>query len=148
TLLGGVQILVDGGRLVFKRSAPDPGIIRDLWALLPTSTRPDVWPATFAFGNKHGFHVLVTPDATRPDFDHHVPDASAGDYPEGRYEYGLQKAAEDNDQGELDALLSRCSRRQTMKMAAALLVLFALIVFVMRTPIEPAPQGAKPQEEK
>src|SRR5262249_26190967 len=98
----------------------------------------------------HGFHVLVTPDARGPDFEHHVPEESAGDYPEGRYEYALQHAAEDNDQGELDALFGRRSRRQTMKMAAALLVLFAALALVMRTPIEPAapPQRAKPQEEK
>src|SRR5262249_20795874 len=38
-LLGGVQILVDGGRVVFERSVSDPGLIRGLWTLLPTSSR-------------------------------------------------------------------------------------------------------------
>ena len=54
-LLGGVQILVDGGKLVFLRPAPDPGLIRGLWTLLPGPMRTALWPATFAFGNALGF---------------------------------------------------------------------------------------------
>src|SRR5262249_46649097 len=34
TLLGGTQALLDGGRLVFERTAPDDRIVRSLWALL------------------------------------------------------------------------------------------------------------------
>ena len=58
-LLGGVQSLVDGARLVFERAAPDGDLLRSLWALLPTSTRGHLWPATFAFGNALGFDALV-----------------------------------------------------------------------------------------
>src|SRR6266545_1235708 len=41
-LLGGAQVLVDGGKLVFERSAPDTNLIRSLWALLPTTTRSGI----------------------------------------------------------------------------------------------------------
>src|SRR5262249_48794917 len=50
-LLGGSQVLVDGGRVVFQRQQPDSALLRDLWQLLPTRTRTELWPATFAFGN-------------------------------------------------------------------------------------------------
>src|SRR5262245_34686078 len=52
TLLGGAQALVDGGRVAFMRSAPDPRPLRNLWSLLPTSTRAELWPASFAFRNE------------------------------------------------------------------------------------------------
>src|SRR5262249_7847796 len=63
TFLGGVQALVDGGRLVFERPAPDPELVRNLWTLLPHSDRGEKWPASFAFGNALGFDLLVIPRA-------------------------------------------------------------------------------------
>jgi hypothetical protein len=127
TLLGGVQVLVDGGRLVFVRKGPDPTLVRDLWELLPNATRAELWPATFAFGNRHGFHVVVVPDSTGPEFEHYVKEEDAGDYPEGRYEYALQKAAEESDQNEIDSLFARRSRGQTLRLALVLLAIFAII---------------------
>ncbi len=44
TLLGAVQGLVDGGRLVFERKAPATQLIRDLWQLLPTRRRRNSGP--------------------------------------------------------------------------------------------------------
>src|SRR6185437_14502741 len=61
TLLGSVQVLLDGGRLVFERSGPDAAILRSLWALLPTSERVKRWPASFAFHNGHRFDAVVVP---------------------------------------------------------------------------------------
>jgi hypothetical protein len=150
TLLGGAQVLVDGGRLVFERKAPDPGIVRELWALLPDATRAELWPASFAFGNRHGFQVLVTPDATGADLEHYVREQAAGDYPEGRYEYAVQKAAEDGDQAELDTLFARRSRGQMLRLALVLLVAFVVIPpLVLRSPVRerPAEPPAKKQQE-
>src|SRR5206468_3132483 len=62
-LLGGVQILIDGGKVVFERPGPDNGLMRGLWTLLPGSTRARLWPASFAFGNALGFDALVVPTA-------------------------------------------------------------------------------------
>lgn len=130
TLLGGVQALVDGGRLVFERTAPDPHLVRSLWALLPTSTRSEIWPASFAFGNLHQFHVVVVPRASGPQFENYVHEEQAGDYPEGRYELSLQVAAEHGRQDDLNALFSRRSRSQTLRLAVLLLAVFMIVPVV------------------
>src|SRR5262249_46834652 len=70
-LLGGSQVLVDGGRIVFWRNGPDSALLRDLWCLLPTSTRSELWPASFAFGNDLHFHVLAVPNAEGEEFEHY-----------------------------------------------------------------------------
>src|SRR5262249_48653126 len=63
SLLGGTQALLDGNRLVFERPQPDTALLRDLWTLLPTNSRCELWPASFAFGNALDFHALVVPQA-------------------------------------------------------------------------------------
>src|SRR5262249_15630369 len=88
TLLGATQALVDGGRVVFPRDRPDTPLLRDLWTLLPTSTRAQLWPASFTFANVPGFHVAATPRLTEA-FAGYVTEEQAGDYPEGRYERGV-----------------------------------------------------------
>ena len=127
TLLGGVQALLDGGRLVFERAAPDAALMRSLWSLLPTSSRAELWPATFALGNVLSFHALVVPKVERKAYPYALTEEQAGDYPEGRYEYSLQHAIELADQPELDRLLSRRSRMQMIRLALILLAAFILI---------------------
>lgn len=131
TLLGGVQALVDGGRLVFERPAPDPDILRKLWALLPNSTRAGLWPASFAFANSLGFHVLVAPRVRADDFPGYLTEEQAGDYPEGRYELNLQLAAEANDQRALNALFARRSGAQTLRLGLFLLLAAIFLVVGM-----------------
>jgi hypothetical protein len=158
TLLGGIQALVDGGRLVFERSGPDPHLLRSLWLLLPTATRAELWPTTFAFSNAHGFDVAVLPRARGPEVERYVTEEVAGDYPEGRYELAVQTAAENSDQDDLDRLFSRRSRSQTLKLAVALLLAFILVPllanilfgpgpFAPRTPPE-QPKDAQPAKER
>jgi hypothetical protein len=126
TLLGGTQALVDGGRLVFERSTPDTDLLRRFWKLLPASTRCRLWPASFAFGNALGFHVLVVPRIHPDEWDTtyagYLREEQAGDYPEGRYELDLQTAAEAGDQRELNALFLRRSGAQTVRLALYILV--------------------------
>ncbi len=141
TLLGGVQALVDGGRLVFERKEPEPVLLRNLWALLPTATRGELWPASFAFCNAHGFHAVVVPRASGPEYENAVHEAHAGDYPEGRYESALQTAAECGDQHELDRLFARRSRSQTLRLAI-IMFLAAPIIAIFLSPAphqKPAP---------
>lgn len=126
TLLGGVQILLDGGRLVFERSAPNDSILRSLWALLPTQERAELWPASFTFGNVHQFDVLVVPRAVGPDYEHYITEEKAGDYPEGRYECNLQSAIETGDQEEVDALL-HYSRSRMLRLIALLLAIVVVL---------------------
>jgi hypothetical protein len=129
-LLGGSQALVDGGRMVFERPAPDAEVLRDLWSLLPTTTRATLWPATFTFGNALRFDAAVTPDAKSDAFATYVAEEQAAEYPEGRYELNLQIAAEAADQGELDVLFARRSRAETWRMGWLLLgILVVLVAF-------------------
>jgi hypothetical protein len=148
TLLGGVQILLDGGRVVFERSGPDAGILRSLWALLPTRDRGDLWPASFAFSNAHRFDVVVVPRAAGPDYDNYITEEKAGDYPEGRYECNLQSAIETGDQREIDALLGH-NRSRMLRLIVLLLSIVILLSIAMSVllpgprPVRPPPTTAK-----
>jgi hypothetical protein len=150
TLLGGVQALVDGGRVVFERSEPDPDVIRALWTLLPAQTRVGLWPATFAFGNRLGFHALVVPQARGVEFVDYVREEHAGDYPEGRYELDLQVAAESGDQAGLDHLFARQGRAQLWRLSLILLVgvLFLTVMMNWMLPTVEPPAAAPPAPAK
>jgi hypothetical protein len=130
-LLGATQVLVDGGRLVFERPRPDTELLRNLWTLLPTSTRIDLWPASFAFDNRLGFHAVAVPHVAEGQYDWYVTEEQAGDYPQGRYELNLQIAAEAGDQAELDALFARRSRAETWRLGFLILTLSLILLFVM-----------------
>jgi hypothetical protein len=130
-LLGATQALVDGGRVVFKRQQPDTALLRDLWTLLPTQTRGELWPASFVFGNDLRFHALATPRITEV-FERYVSEDQAGDYPEGRYERALHVAAETGDQADLDALFGRRSRRQTLRLGIFLMMVMLILLGVSK----------------
>lgn len=131
-LLGATQALVDGGRLVFERPAPDADLIRGLWGLLPQSTRAHRWPATFAFGNALRFDAVVVPRARGLEFQGYLTEAQAEAYPEGRYELNLQIAAEAGDQRELNALFARRSPAQTFRLGLFILGVVTALVVLMR----------------
>jgi hypothetical protein len=128
TLLGAVQALVDGGRVVFVRTHPDADVLRRLWQLLPDSAREELRIATFSPSNTLGFDLLVAPQPEPPC----VTDEQAGDYPQGRYELALQVAVESGDEAELERLLSRRSARQAMRLMIRILVAALVIGLVIR----------------
>jgi len=146
-LLGGVQILVDGGKLVFVRPAPDQGLIRGLWTLLPDRLRSELWPATFAFSNALGFDALVVPivKAGTEDYGGYLTEEQAADYPAGRYELNLQTAAESGDQAALDALLGRRGSRETLRLAIAMVVVLSIALLLLRS-WSPVPPPSLPLE--
>jgi hypothetical protein len=148
SLLGGVQVLVDGGRVVFQRPVPDTGLVRGLWKLLPTSTRSELWPASFAFSNALGFHAVVAPRLNATEYEGYVTEEQAAEYPEASYELQLQFAAEHGRQDELDTLFARRSRSQTWRLGITLLLLMAgLAVFsklMMPTASPPRPSASSP----
>jgi len=129
TLLGAVQALVDGGRVVFERVAPASQLIRDIWQLLPSSVQGELWPATFAFSNDLRFDLLVVPKIEGLDLDRYATEERAVDYPEGRYEFGLQYAIEHGDQVEVDRLLNRRSGKQFLRTAVFVLV-FGMLAYL------------------
>lgn len=122
TLLGSIQALIDGGHIVYERSTPAPQLLRDLWKLLPESTRGELWPATFSFANSLRFDVLVTPKADTVSIDRYLSEEQAVDYPHGRYEFSLQYAIEHEDQREVDRLFARRSSKQMLRLALYILV--------------------------
>lgn len=122
-LLGATQGLLDGVRVVLKRDAPDDAVIRSIWQLLPTRSRLEVWPATFAFDQSLGFTLVVMPNPPVPLAPGYINEEQAKDYPEGRYELALQTAADHGDQAALDRLLARRSSRDTLKLALILLAI-------------------------
>jgi hypothetical protein len=145
-LLGGVQVLVDGGRLVFERPAPDTGLLRGLWTLLPTSTRCQLWPASFAFSNALGFDALVVPPAARAGekaestFAGYTTEDQACDYPQGSYELNLQIAAESGDQADLDKLFGRRSWAETWRLGLTLVVVFSVLAVALNFFQAPQPE--------
>jgi hypothetical protein len=131
-LLGGVQVLVDGGRLVFERPMPDTELLRSLWTLLPNQSRAELWPASFAFNNRLGFDVLVVPQGTSKEFAGYTTEEQAADYPEGRYELNLQLAAESGNQHDLNVLFERRSWNDTWRIAVSLMVVVVLLAIGTR----------------
>jgi GTPase-associated protein 1, N-terminal domain type 2 len=161
-LLGGAQALVDGGRLLIERPAPDTDLLRALWTLLPTRARSELWPASFAFDTALPFHAVVVPPARSPVPPKPAPSAEeangpptgwsvgflteekAADYPEGRYEYAVQHAAESGDQRELDTLFARRGRAEVLRTGVLVLVgVAALVLLIQWLPI--GPPAAPPQ---
>jgi hypothetical protein len=143
-LLGGVQVLVDGGRVVFERPGPDTELMRGLWTLLPTTTRCELWPASFAFDNALGFDALIVTQAAGEAYEGYTNEDQAAEYPQGNYELRLQIAAEAGDQGELDALFARRSFRDTWRLGLGLLIAAAVLVVVLRL-TAPEPRQREPE---
>lgn len=131
-LLGSTQVLVDGGRVVVRRAAPDEAFLRGLWQLLPDRSRAELWPASFAFSDDLGFHAaampVVPPDPSRL---RHTEDGLR-DYPQGRYELHLQIAAEAGDQRELDRLFARRTSSDTIRLGLTIIAVAFLIAAAVK----------------
>jgi hypothetical protein len=134
-LLGSTQVLVDGGRVMIERPGPEESFVRGLWQLLPDRTRVDLWPASFAFADEHGFHAAVMPRVEPdPSGVRHTEDGLR-DYPQSSYELSLQIAAEAGDQRELDRLFARRTAADTIRLGLAIiagaLILAAVAKFLL-----------------
>jgi hypothetical protein len=149
-LLGGTQVLVDGGRLVFERPGPDTGLLSGLWTLLPTSTRNRLWPASFAFSNALGFDALVVPTGTRLDDSYagYTNEDQACEYPQGYYELNLQIAAEVGNQADLDSLLRRRSWGETWRLGLTLLVVFTVLAVALNLIQSPRPDTDRKEAQR
>jgi hypothetical protein len=127
-LLGSVQALVDGNRVLLKRAEPAEKFVRDVWQLLPDRTRCELWPATFAFSDELGFHAAVGPTLPTPRHGVQVLTEDAlRDYPQSSYELSLQVAIESGDRIALRRLLARRTADDTIRLGLYILG-FALVV--------------------
>ena len=112
TLLGGVQALVDGGRVVFERSSPTPTSS----AACGRCCRQDAGHACGRRASPSATASASTRWWCRRRRASSSPTTSARSRPattrRARYEHTLQVAAEAGDQAELDALFARRSRAE------------------------------------
>jgi len=131
-LLGGVQVLVDGGKLVFARPHGDLPLVEGLWTLLPVTTRCKVWPTSFAFSTELDFDVLVLPRVNEEGVAGYTTEEQAASYPEGSYELALQLAAESGNQRDLDVVFQRRNSSETLRLAMFLLIGMMLLVIGSR----------------
>ncbi len=129
-LLGGVQVLVDGGRLVFERPAGDLDLVTGLWLLLPYSIRAKAWPASFAFNDAIRFDVIVVPSFSLVDLTGSTTEDQAADYPQGSYELALQRAAESGTQQDLEGVFARRSSNEVLRFAIGLVAVLAVMMIV------------------
>ena len=126
-LLGSAQALVDGNRVLLKRTESAETFVRDLWQLLPDRTRCELWPATFAFSDELGFHAAVGPTLPTPRHGVQVlPEDAIRDYPQSSYELNLQIAIESGNRAALKRLLSRRTADDTIRLGLYILG-FALV---------------------
>ncbi|MBI1830041.1 MAG: hypothetical protein HYR84_01160 [Planctomycetes bacterium] len=131
-LLGGAQILVDGGRLVFERPEGDLRMVSGLWLLLPEVTRCRLWPTSFAFSRDLEFDVLVVPHLDEVIVKSYATEEQAADYPAGTYEAALQQAVESGTQEDLDIVFSRRDSYSTIRLAIICLLLVTALVLLSR----------------
>jgi hypothetical protein len=134
-LLGATQALLDGGHILLERPAPAGELLRNLWLLLPASTRAELWPTTYAFGTGLAFHVAAAPPGGRGEPDPgavYLTEEQVRDYPPGRYELNLQIAAEAGDRKALDRLFARRSSRETLRLAFFLVIATGVLAVAMR----------------
>jgi hypothetical protein len=127
-LLGSAQALVDGNRVLLRRTEPQEQFLRELWQLLPDRTRCDLWPASFAFSDELGFHAAAGP--TLPTKRHGVQvlvEEALRDYPQSSYELNLQIAIESGDRVGLRKLLARRTADDTIRLGLYMIA-FALVV--------------------
>lgn len=128
-LLGACQTLVDSGRIALRRDQPDAALCRNLWSLLPDSTRRATWPATFAYSVALGFNLVVLPTIPEGGLPGYLNEDQTRDYPESRYERELQTAVEAGDQRTVDTLFARRTSLETLRLALWM-VLGALILAI------------------
>jgi len=131
-LLGACQTLVDSGRIALVRPEPAPQLCRDLWNLLPDSTRRQTWPATFAYSTDLSFGLVVMPQMPEGGMTGYLSEDQARDYPESRYERELQVAVEHGDQRTVDRLLARRSSAETLRLALWIVLAAAVLSFASR----------------
>lgn len=131
-LLGSTQVLVDGGRVVLKRAEPQEEFVRGLWQLLPSRTRAELWPASFAFSDELGFHAVAMPDPpSDPARVRHTEDGLR-DYPQSRYELNLQIAIESGDQRELDRLFARRTSDDTIRLGLTIIAIALVLALIFK----------------
>jgi hypothetical protein len=131
-LYGLLQCLLDGGRALLIQDESIEPLLRQVWPMVPYSTRARLRVATWADSTALYYSVLAQPRAPEPWPAGVLLAEQLRDYPEGRYELAMQVAIENNRQHDYEALLQRRSSVYTLKLALAILVAVMLLSVVMK----------------
>ncbi|MFO0821627.1 MAG: hypothetical protein U0792_00540 [Gemmataceae bacterium] len=132
-LLGATQAIVDGNRILLQRDAPEERLLRDLWQLLPDRTRVERWPASFAFSDELGFHIVALPSLpTAVSEPRPLVEEAARDYPQSSYELNLQIAIESGDREALRRLLTRRTIDDSIRLVLYIIGFATLLAVVFR----------------
>lgn len=130
-LLGTTQGLVDTEQILLVATEPREKFLRDLWQLLPDSTRRVTWVASYCFAELPEFHLSFVPKLPE-QLGRYMDEERVLDYPDSRYERSLQIAIEAGDQRELDSLLARRSTTETIRLMVMILILMAVVSVASR----------------
>lgn len=125
-LLGVTQAVVDGARVLLLENAIEPGFVRDLWTMLPNTTRIEAGlsSALPTLHPKINFAILPTLPSPMPTG--YLDERMVLDYPEGRYERDLQFAFEAHDERAVQELLLRRSGREMLRMGVWAVVILLI----------------------
>jgi hypothetical protein len=129
-LLGAAQALLDGCKIAVSSADVPATFVRDLWQLLPDLSRAELSFATFSPSADLNFDVAVLPAVPAKGIKGFLSADQVRDYPEGRYELALQRAAENGDQAALNRLFARRTSSQVLRMVIGM-ILFAFIVVIL-----------------
>lgn len=130
-LLGATQSLVDTEQILLVATEPREKFLRDLWELIPDSTRRASWVASYCFADRPEFHLSFVSKLPEP-LGRYMDEERVLDYPDSRYERSLQIAIEAGDQRELDSLLARRSTTETIRLMVMILILMAAVSVASR----------------
>jgi hypothetical protein len=131
-LLGSAQALLDGCKLAPAAPEVGPEFVTQVFELLPFATRVELTFATFAPSAEMNFDVAVVRDVPPGGGKGFLTAEQARDYPEGRYELALQRAAENGNQAELDRLFARRTSSQVLRMVTGMIVFAFVVVLVLK----------------
>lgn len=120
-ILGVVQALVDGSRIILQHEENVLDFIGTLWHFLPFSNRMELRYCSLTTSLNQRHHLVALQELPKPTPLGYINAEQASDYPEGRYERSLQIAIESRDQAEWERLLVRRSSVETLNLALSIL---------------------------
>jgi len=131
-VLGAAQALVEGSRFGLVRPAPIPGYCESLAACLPDSIRAEWTFISFAAQPTWACDTFIAAIAPDPWPWPALKEDAIRDYPLGRYEQALRAVLDAGDVAAYNGLMARRSPRQTLQLAAGLVLLALLFAIVNR----------------
>ncbi|MSR30727.1 MAG: hypothetical protein EXR99_04400 [Gemmataceae bacterium] len=131
--LGAAQALLDGNRVILPPRENPHEIAKNLLFLLPLANRLEIGLTLLPSVNNKNFQIQTEmPGKSGKEEPGAVLFSQAGDYPEGKFEYSLQWAVENEDLYELNRLYFRKTTTQVFWFACGLLAIVSLVPMALQ----------------